>query len=1325
MRRILVLLPVLVTAGLGFNIFTESFDTTWTALTPPPGWRIFQTDTLNVGDDDWHRDSARAPWTGHPTAFAAILPSVTPDLTPDSIISPVIDCRGYKQVTLHCSTDFLPATANPYTAQIIYSVDGGLTFPYVARTYNAATGTIAEALVLDQARDQASLVIAWVFSGDLNDITSWYFDDLVVTGESLYLWDIQAGSILAPGGATVRTGPLLPACRFRNIGDTIQRAIPVACSLYDNVGTGLAGWTGTIDSLWSAWPETVAVFAPAHALTPGDYSIKFWCYSDSDLNRLNDTVSATFTAVELYDMATTMIVTPGASVYPGNLAPSARFANLGDTVQASVPVACTLYDNAMTVVATWAASIGPVPPGSDTLVDFTPPYLISPGDYYIRFWCSADSDYQRANDTLGRSFTVSSSIGIPFAEDFNGLWSTNAPPFGWRITHTGTVGVDDWHRENANTSPWGSHPTPFAGIYLGVSPDAPPDSLISPLLDCSGFRNVTLTCSTYFLRFSGLSYTAQLRYSIDGGATFPYLLKDYYLGSSNVPVQETFTLDEAMNQSQVQLAWIFDGDIGRITCWYLDDVAVTAESIPPWDIECRRIVNPPAQIFPGPLTPVARFRNNGSNDQFGVAVGCSLYDASMVPIQGWTDVIDTILAFSAERDTFFSPPYNLTAGDYNIKVWAAADSDYNRLNDTLLRSFRVSNLVELGYDQNLADFAEWPVGHFGWGVKLTPDTFPVYLESARVYLAMPPDANHCRYQLAVFGDDAGQPGEMWFKTPVLTGTPSDTGWQSVFLADSGEKMMVDSGSFYLFYLQVGEPPECPSIGRDAARDTLAEYWQYRAGTFRRDSIGGDYKLRAYINVTPVTRPVADIRTMFVGQPWYEFVQRPWDAPIVPAARIENFGTTDFSGFSATCSIVGLGGVTYYDNRVDVAILLAGADTVIQFAPWVPFAAERCSVIVHVLSSIGLPDDVPENDDKRFDVQVIKGVHTGVTPQHYAFIDSDTLGGPTFAWIDTNGFNVAPNLGNEDRINIPTFFDFRFYDSTYNYIYASANGWVAMGSSNPGGTGDSLPRVLPNTVLPNRAIFPYWDNLAMGPGFGNGHLYYRSLGAAPNRYFVLTWLNVNRIGTDTADGLSFQVIVRENGTFDVQYNDVTVGDPAHDYGRGISIGLDSPDGTDGLGYLYSRPPMSAAQNDPGNRLRAGRVIRFFREFKDAAALQITQPGTYAFPGTIVPEAKIQNRGTVPDSIRVFLNIGATYYAETLLQNVPAGESLLVRFTPWLAQLGSFSAVCSVRMAGDTDSTNNVTSKLIIVSPWVQREDIPKGWRRRKGRTSTRMSPPSSV
>ncbi|NTV04367.1 hypothetical protein HGA89_05580, partial [bacterium] len=379
---------------------------------------------------------------------------------------------------------------------------------------------------------------------------------------------------------------------------------------------------------------------------------------------------------------------------------------------------------------------------------------------------------------------------------------------------------------------------------------------------------------------------------------------------------------------------------------------------------------------------------------------------------------------------------------------------------------------------------------------------------------------------------------------------------------------------------------------------------------------------------------------------YEFVRRPFDRPLIPQARVQNYGTTDLIGVSipVVCTVYNAAGTMVHSDMQTLTDIYAGRDTLVQFLPWVPTVSEPCSMIVSVANPI-LPDDIPENDNKRFDCRVLQGAYTGVSPATYAWLDSDTTGGPTYAWIDTAGFNIAPNLGDNYKINIPTYFNFRYYDSTFNYVYVSANGWLAMGSSNPGDTVDWIPRVVPDTRRPNLTLYPYWDDLAMGPGFGNGHLYYRTLGTSPNRQFVLTWLNVNRIGADTTNGLTFQVITNENGIITFQYKDVQTGDPAYDYGRGITIGFENGAGTDGLTYLYARPPMSTAVNDLANRLQPGRAISIFRQRRDCAALEIVTPAYYEFPGPVTPQVKVQNYGTVSDSIQVFLSIRPNYFWST--------------------------------------------------------------------------------
>jgi hypothetical protein len=918
---------------------------------------------------------------------------------------------------------------------------------------------------------------------------------------------------------------------------------------------------------------------------------------------------------------------------------------------------------------------------------------------------------------IGVTLLAAASFGYTlFTENFDGLWSTNNPPAGWQIFHTqpGDSGRDDWHRENANTAPWVEHPTPFAAIAWYANPDSPPDSLISPVINCAGYKNVTLICSTYFYYYWSEPYIARLVYSTDGGATWPFVLHDYYLSHVDRPVLESLHLDQAAGHPNVQLAWVFDGDINYIQWWSVDDITVVGESVPAWDVACESIVSPPARVPPGLFQPSARFRNQGDSLQLNVPVACNLYNA-MGGLAAWTGVIDTLLPDTGEELVTFTPPYDLPLGQYFIEFWCAADSDYVRSNDTLSRSFEATLLKELSYDDgSAAEFKSWPVGHYGWGVKLDADTFPFYLESLKVYLRAPANVADCRYQLGVFLDDGtGQPGKLYFKTPVLTAAPGTDAWNSVFVADTGEQLVMQYSQFHVLYMQVGEPPECPAIGRDAARNPLASYWEYRNGVIRPDSTPGDFMIRAVVNLAPVTPALVDVRALYVDQPLYDFVQRPFDAPITPKGRAENSGSQTVAPVVAQCDIIGPGPVLYYRKVVTLDSLVPGQDTIVTFPDWVPTKAERCSVVLTVFNPLAPVDSVPQNDEKRFTVDVLKGAHTGRTPLNYAWIDSDTTGGPTFAWIDTNGFDNAPDLQDNGFINI--YFEpgmhFPFYDSTYDYVFVSANGWVALGSSNPGGTEDTVPDKLPVATVPNRCIYAWWDNLAQGALFGHGLVYYRRFGVEPNRYMVLAFEDVNRAGTDTANGITFEVIFRENGTILCQYKDVETGDPTFDYGRSASIGLENKDGTDGLNYLYARPPMSTAVNDPANRLSPGRAILFFEESRDAAALAITKPASYEFPGPITPRAKIQNYGTVSDSIRVFMHIGA-YADSAWVTGLLPGDSTTVSFRLDTLVMGTYTAVCSTRMVGDVDSTNNRVSKVITVATWVRRADIPAQWRKRK-------------
>ena len=509
-------------------------------------------------------------------------------------------------------------------------------------------------------------------------------------------------------------------------------------------------------------------------------------------------------------------------------------------------------------------------------------------------------------------------------------------------------------------------------------------------------------------------------------------------------------------------------------------------------------------------------------------------------------------------------------------------------------AFEAALQKELSYDDGTAvQYESWPVSHCGWGVKFDADTSPVYVESLKVFLSTPTNVDYCGYQLAVFLDDGtGKPGKLYSRTPVQYATAGTEAWNSVFLAGVGEQLVMPDGQFYVFYLQGGEPPECPVLGLDAARNPLASYWRDRNGVMIPDSTPGDFMIRAVVSTSPVTPAPVDLRTLYVDQPLYDFVQRPFDEPITPKGRVENFGSQTVAPVSVRCDIIGPGSVLYYTNTQTLASLAPGQDTLVAFANWVPTRAERDSVVITTLVSGG-PDPVPQNDEKRSAVDVLKGAHTGVSPLHYAWIDSDTTGGPTYAWIDTTGCQKVA-LDDNLAINIPfePGMHFPYYGvDTFAFVYVSANGWVALGATNPGGDLDTVPDKLPTTTEPNRCVYAWWDDLAQRNVSGHGMIYYRRFGTEPNRYMVIIFQDVNRVGTDTANGITFELIFRENGTITCQYRDVETGDLSFDNGKNASIGLENKDGTDGLNYLYARPPMSTGVNDPANRLSAGRAIMF--------------------------------------------------------------------------------------------------------------------------------------
>ena len=116
-----------------------------------------------------------------------------------------------------------------------------------------------------------------------------------------------------------------------------------------------------------------------------------------------------------------------------------------------------------------------------------------------------------------------------------------------------------------------------------------------------------------------------------------------------------------------------------------------------------------------------------------------------------------------------------------------------------------------------------------------------------------------------------------------------------------------------------------------------------------------------------------------------------------------------------------------------------------------------------------------------------------------------------------------NLDNCRWDNITLPFSFRFYGNVYSSVNISSNGWVGMGGSNSTTTGLGL--TLPSASAPNDVIHGITADLDLRTVAG-GRLQYYTEGIAPNRNFVISYLDVPFLASKGGGTATFQIILKE-------------------------------------------------------------------------------------------------------------------------------------------------------------------------------------------------------
>jgi len=287
---------------------------------------------------------------------------------------------------------------------------------------------------------------------------------------------------------------------------------------------------------------------------------------------------------------------------------------------------------------------------------------------------------------LAVGFGSLSAQTVLLQEDFDTTWSALIPPTGWRLAYfpPPLPQASDWHRApDLGQNPWGDNPSPYALLWNAPVKHVS-ESLMTPVMNCSGLAGVTLRCSTAFDSRQPSEFVAAILGSTDGGASWGFLVRQYYATEVLSPTLETLDMVWAGGHDQVKLAWVFVGSTGDFNYWAVDNVTI-AGVLPGADVGAARIVAPADTVDSGNVvTPSAMVRNLGvTSASFGVRfrIGAAYdtvetvndlapADSALVQFASWTAVEggDFAVTCSTELTGDIHPENDARHGSVTVRV---------------------------------------------------------------------------------------------------------------------------------------------------------------------------------------------------------------------------------------------------------------------------------------------------------------------------------------------------------------------------------------------------------------------------------------------------------------------------------------------------------------------------------------------------------------------------------------------------------------------------------------------------------------------------------
>ena len=295
-------------------------------------------------------------------------------------------------------------------------------------------------------------------------------------------------------------------------------------------------------------------------------------------------------------------------------------------------------------------------------------------------------------------------------------------------------------------------------------------------------------------------------------------------------------------------------------------------------------------------------------------------------------------------------------------------------------------------------------------------------------------------------------------------------------------------------------------------------------------------------------------------------------PITPSANVSNYGANAQTNLNVTMTIKKAGVAVFTDTQV-IPTMASGASTLVTFASFNPGTVPAGSTAFTTECTTSLASDLdPTNDKVSNAFNVIYNFNSGSSATYkfanrYACATGGSLlPAANYSWITQTANEITWVTGDDEIQPLTLPFGFSFFGTVYNTAYVSTNGWASFTDPST-----LLPAVQRAAVaiptaggIENYIAGALRDMDMTAATYTDTHLYYGGTASQ----FVITYFHVHAFGALATDYITFQIILNDDGSIKLQYNDAesTVVLPTA-ITNGSTVGIENADGSEGAQYRF--------------------------------------------------------------------------------------------------------------------------------------------------------------